>query len=163
MAMAMGAVHAAANPDAEPQPVEVHAADADMPDWCRDWVPNATPGLGSHYVRHCLQPAADSQEADPRPNDEVAKESQRQRWADLGSPAVKVVADLIEAESQTDLLDAEDPSDVQRYNEYMERKLQTLRSLRAVSDELEGGDASAPEQEVNEGLASQLQAMRCRD
>ncbi len=133
--------------------VVVHAADSGMPDWCHDWVPNATPGLGSHYVQHCLLPDDDTHQADPRPDDDAAKDHQKKRWAD-GAPAVKVVADLIEAESETDLLDVEDQRDVDRYNDYMERKLETLRAIFAASDD-EQDDVVSGEEDLLDAVLRQ--------
>ena len=144
------------------EPVVMHTADSDMPDWCREWTPNAAPGFGSRYVQHCLQPIA-SKQADPKPNDEEAKQAQRQRWAD-GAPAVKVVADIIEADSQTSLLDADDPSDVDRYYAYMEHKVETLRALLALPDEKNDEDLHAPSGElVEDELRSSFRPMRCND
>jgi len=154
MAMELGArAHVVQSPESqEPVAEKVHAADVDMPDWCRDWMPNVAPGLGSRYVQHCLLPdAADSQQPDPRPDDLIAREEQRKRWAD-GGPAVKVVADMIEAESETDLLGAEDLRDVDRYNEYMERKLEELRDLFATSDHEQNEVVSAEEDVLDEAL-----------
>lgn len=135
---------------------KLQPADTETPDWCRDWVPNATPGLGSRYLQHCLtcEEAAINLHADPRPDDDAAKDAQRQRWAD-GDSAVALLADLMQAESQTDLLDATTPM-VEQYNAWREQTLDTLRTLPSLPHE------GAEDEQIDINLASRLKAMHYR-
>jgi|EP01046_Picozoa_sp_COSAG06_P030033 hypothetical protein len=140
---------------------KMRVAATTMPDWCRDFEPNVQPYLGSPGEQGG-RAASPEEHEDPRPDDPDAHRAQREKWGERGTEAM-LVGELVKAETEMDLFDAED---VERFDEFVGNRMKHLQQLGVLSDEDEDedededADAGAP---LDAELERRLSALRDHD